>query len=278
MIYALILALLLFSNCTNSHKEYKIREEKPLAMFDTLNKINNEESTIIPVYKLKVSRRIPHDTLAFTQGLFFHNGFLYESTGQYGKSSLRKINPINGEILKKIDLEPYLFAEGIALYKNKIYMLTWQNNTCLVFDIHTFKKIDEKPFIGEGWGITNFDENTFIQSDGTNILKIIDPDNLQILRIIQVFADKIPVSNINELERISDDIWANIWMSDTIAIIDKNSGKVRFYVDASELRKFIPPSYNIDVLNGIAYDPKRNTIYLTGKLWPFIFEVEVLHR
>ncbi len=277
MVYTLIIALLLLSNCTNSQKEYKIHEEKALRISDTLKEAE-EEPTKIPVYKLKVSRIIPHDTLAFTQGLFFYDGFLYESTGQYGKSSLRKISPINGAILKKIDLEPYLFAEGIAVHKNKIYMLTWQNNICLIFDVQTFKKIDEKPFIGEGWGITNFDENTLVQSDGTNMLKIVDPDNLQIKRILQVFADNIPVSNINELESISNDIWANIWMTDSIAVIDKNSGKVRFYVDASELRNYIPPTYNIDVLNGIAYHPKSKTIYLTGKFWPFIFEVQVAYK
>lgn len=277
MLLSLLFVLFLIGSCSNNQKENKIHTEKIYYRPDTSIAIT-EEAIKVKTYKLKVLRTIPHDTLAFTQGLLYFNGFLYESTGQYGKSSLRKIDPITGAILKKVDLEPYLFAEGIALQNDEIYLLTWQNNICQIFDLQTFKKIDEKPLIGEGWGITNFDSQTLVQSDGTNLLKILDPNNMQILRTIPVFADKIPISNINELESISDDIWANIWMSDSIAVIDKKNGNVRYYVDASELRNYIPPTYNIDVLNGIAYDPKRKIIYLTGKFWPFIFEVEIIYK
>lgn len=232
----------------------------------------------IPFYTIKVIRTIPHDTDAFTQGLLFHNGKLYESTGQYGHSSLRQINPFDGKIERIVKIEPQYFCEGIALFENKIFLLTWQNNVCFVFNINTFQKVSEYYLAGEGWGLTNYDERTLIQSDGTNILKILDPNNFNILKTISVFAGTYPLSNLNELENIEGEIWANIWMSDTIAVIDRTTGKVKYFIDASSLRQYIPPGANIDVLNGIAYDKKSKSIYLTGKLWPYIFQVEIVQN
>jgi glutamine cyclotransferase len=269
--------LLVFCYCSNNKNDRYLQQNiKPSFSKDSSTLTTTSKEA--PVYKVKVIRTIPHDTLSFTQGLFFHNGFLYESTGQYEKSSLRKINPINGEVIQKISIEPEYFGEGIALHKGKIYMLTWQNNTCLVFDLSTFKKEREIQYAGEGWGITNYDSFTLVQSDGTNILKVVDPTNFTILNTIPVFYETSPISNLNELENIEDDIWANIWMKDTIVVIDKKTGKVKYFVDVSSLRKYLSESANVDVINGIAYDTKSKRIYLTGKDWPYIFEVEIVYN
>ncbi|MGB9912136.1 MAG: glutaminyl-peptide cyclotransferase [Candidatus Kapaibacteriota bacterium] len=267
-VFIVLNLILLF--CTNNKKETYNTKPNVESSIKKENQVNQ-----IPVYSIKVIRTIPHDTLAFTQGLLFHNGYLYESTGQYGHSSLRRINVFNGKVEKIVDIEPEYFCEGIALFNNKIYMLTWQNNVCFVYNIITFKKEKLLPLAGEGWGLTNFDQKFLIQSDGTNILKVLEPINLKIIHTIPVFANQNPLPNLNELENIEADIWANIWMSDSIAVIDKATGKVKYFVDASPLRNYIAPNSNIDVLNGVAYDSKTKAIYLTGKFWPYIFEVEV---
>lgn len=272
--FTLLLTLFLLA-CTNNRNEQSHRKEY---LPETTKVVSNQNYVVkdtVPVHTIKVIRTIPHDTLAFTQGFFYHEGFLYESTGQYGKSSLRKINPFTGRIEKKVEIEAEYFGEGIALHKDKIYWLTWQNGLCFVFDLQTFKKEKEIPYAGEGWGITNYDNNLLVVSDGTNALKVIDPSNFRILNTILVFAGESPISNLNELENIEGDIWANIWMQDKIAVIDKQSGKVKFFVDVSLLRKYINEDANVDVINGIAYDKKNKRLYLTGKFWPYIFEVVI---
>lgn len=269
-----LLALVLLS-CVNNKNEIRPKKEN---FSETTNfSINqkNEQKDTIPVYPIKVVRTIPHDTLAFTQGFFFHDGFLYESTGQYGRSSLRKINPFTGKVEKKIDIEAEYFGEGVALHNGKIFWITWQNGVCFVFDLQTFRKEKEISYAGEGWGITNYDKNFLVVSDGTNALKVVEPSNFKILNTILVFAGTNPISNLNELENIEGDIWANIWMQDKIAVIDRLNGKVKYFVDVSPLWEFVDNDANIDVVNGIAYDSKSRRIYLTGKLWKYIFEVVV---
>lgn len=270
--------LILFLFCTNcSERREEIRKNKNNVFANSEIARHSKDSVIItPKFRIKVHRTIPHDSLAFTQGLFFYNGYLYESTGQYGKSSLRRIDSKTGKILKSILIGNEYFAEGIALFHGKIYMLTWQNELCLVFDVDTFEEIDTFFYSGEGWGLTNFDENFFVQSDGTNALRIIDPNGFKIVSTLFVTDAGHPVSNINELEIIGNEIWANIWMKDIIAVIDKTNGKVKYWVDISSLRSYIRDGTNIDALNGIAYDKESGRIYLTGKYWPYIFEVEVI--
>ncbi len=267
MKFILLLLLTILTSCKKSpeieKKQYQA--EKPVQ--------NNTAS--VPIYSIKVIRTIPHDTEAYTQGLFYHGEFLYESTGLYGRSSLRKLNPQNGEVVKQINFDSRYFCEGIALHKGKIYVITWENNTCFVFDLNTFSKIKEIYYTGEGWGITNYDENYLIQSDGTNILKVIQPDNFQITKTLNVNIQNEPLNNLNELENIDNEIWANIWMHDSIAVIDKNNGQVKYLINVSSLRNYIEPSKQVDVINGIAYESKTKRIFLTGKLWPFIFEVEL---
>ncbi|MCX7909643.1 MAG: glutaminyl-peptide cyclotransferase [Ignavibacteria bacterium] len=276
-VFFIVLALLFFA-CKDNKDE--IENKKDYNNKKLQNVSSNKELTnnVIPVFSIKVLKTIPHDTLAFTQGLFFHDGYLYESTGQYEHSSLRKINPITGKIEKMVNIGAEYFAEGIALHNGKIFLLTWQNNTCFVFDSKTFRKEKELVYAGEGWGLTNYDQQFLVQSDGTNILKIIDPMDFSIQSSIAVFADIYPVSNLNELENIEGKIWANIWLKDSIAVIDKNSGKVDFFVDVSSLRNYLQPNSNVDVVNGIAYDNKTKKIFLTGKLWPYIFEIELIQK
>ncbi len=270
-----LLFFFVFASCANDKKELKDNFEPKQKENKEVNKPLNTKP-IIPIFPIKVLRTIPHDTLAFTQGLLFYNGYIYESTGQYGHSSLRKINPFNGKIEQIVEIEKVYFAEGIALHNGKLYMLTWRDGFCFIFNIKTFQKEDEIHFLGEGWGLTNYDQNLLVQSDGTNILKILDPSNFNVVNTLVVFADTYPISNLNELENVEGDIWANIWMKDSIAVIDKNTGKVKFFVDVSPLRNYLPKNAYVDVINGIAYNQKTKKIYLTGKFWPFLFEVELI--
>jgi len=269
-ICTLFVIFLLFVACQKYHDIEKDKNSVPKQ-----SERGAETQQTPPVLSIKVLRTIPHDTDAFTQGLIFVDGSLYESTGQYGKSSLRRINPENGEVVKQVNFDSRYFCEGIALHNDKIYLLTWQNNTCIVVDFKSFRKLKEIFYPGEGWGITNYDQAHLVQSDGTNILKVINPDNFATIKTIFVSANGEPVANLNELEMIEGNIWANIWMKDTIAVIDRITGNVKFWIDVSGLRQFVQPTQQVDVINGIAYDSKNKKIYLTGKLWPFIFEVEV---
>lgn len=267
--------LLLLFGCSQKQSEMQYSERKK----DTLHsKILSDTSSSTPTYTISIVNTIPHDSTAFTQGLFYHNGYLYESTGQYGKSSLRKIDPSTGKVVRVRKIDDEYFAEGIALYKNKIYMLSWQNNTCFVFNLDNFELIKEFEYYGEGWGLTNYNDEMLVQSDGTNALKIIEPEDFKVQSTILVFDKDTPVSNLNELELIGEEIWANIWMKDLIASIDRKSGKVKYWVDISPLRQFLRSGENVDVLNGIAFDPANQRIYLTGKLWKHIFIVSLVKK
>ena len=229
-------------------------------------------------YAIQVLRSFEHDPRAYTQGLFYYNGFLFESTGLNSFSSLRKLDAQSGKILKKISVPNQYFAEGIAVFDNKIYQLTWESNICLVYDINTFNQIATFNYFGEGWGLTNNDEY-LIMSDGTNNIRIINPDNFQLVRTLSIYDEKDrPVSNINELELIKGEIWANIWQTDKIAKIDPNTGIVNGWIDLSELRKSIKDVSNIEVLNGIAFDKEGDRIFVTGKRWPLMFEIKILEK
>ncbi len=266
--------LLVFFGC---HKE-KIELEKQNRNLDAVAsaETGSNNTSMAKKFSIKVKRVLPHDSKSFTQGLVFHEGYLYESTGQYGKSALYQIDPTKGKILKKIKVASEYFGEGITIFNKKIYMLTWQSSVCLVFDLNSFELIEQINYQGEGWGLTNYDENYLVQSDGTNVLKIINPNGFEIVNTIFVYDDDKIVSNLNELELIEGDIWANIWLSDVIAVIYRFSGKVKFWVDLSPLRKYVEKDENVDVLNGIAYDPRSKEIYLTGKYWKYIFIVELV--
>ncbi|MCB0700929.1 MAG: glutaminyl-peptide cyclotransferase [Chitinophagales bacterium] len=228
-----------------------------------------------PTIPYRLVNQFPHSTDAFTEGLQFVDGVMYESTGQYGNSYLTKYNLESGNMIKKVDIEPKYFGEGMTVMGDKIYMLTYKERTGFVFDKATFKLLKTFPLTTEeGWGMTN-DSTNLIYSDGTSYIHFIDPETFQKTKQIEVMDNYGPVTNINELEYINGHIYANQWNTNYILKIDPNTGKVLGQSDLSNVRRQagLPPSGYEDVLNGIAYDKNKNRILITGKNWPKIFEV-----
>jgi glutamine cyclotransferase len=216
----------------------------------------------------------PHDPAAFTQGLVFYDGKLLESTGQEGRSSLRLIELETGNVLRKVDIPSPYFAEGLTLLKGKIYQLTWQHQTGFIYDPVSFAKIGEFTYQGEGWGLTN-DGESLILSDGTNHIRFLDPNNFQVRKAIAVFDANMPVMNLNELEYVRGEIYANIWHQDKIVRLDPHTGRITGWVDLSGLLSRNEVSDEEAVLNGIAYDDAKDRLFVTGKLWPKIFEIRL---
>ncbi|MCS7301015.1 MAG: glutaminyl-peptide cyclotransferase [Fimbriimonadales bacterium] len=230
-----------------------------------------ESAADIPVYRYRIVNTFPHDRNAFTQGLEFHNGFLYESTGLYGQSSLRKVELRTGRVLQIHRLPREYFAEGATIFGDRIYQLTWQNGVCFVYDLSSFRQVKQFRYDGEGWGLTN-DGKHLIMSDGSETITFRDPETFAEVRKITVRAQGKPVIYLNELEYIEGEIWANIWHSDMIARIDPQTGLVKAWIDMEGL-----PVNNRgieDVLNGIAYDRQNKRIFVTGKNWSKLFEIE----
>jgi glutamine cyclotransferase len=230
-------------------------------------------------YAFTVVNTFPHDTKAYTQGLEYQDGFLYESTGLNGKSSLRKVELATGKVLKKVDLPSTLFGEGLTTVGNKIIQLTWQSGIGIVYDKNTFEKEREFSYQAsrEGWGIT-FDGERLIKSDGTNRLYFLDKDNYQETGFIEVYTDKGPLDQINELEYINGKVYANVYMTDKIVIIDPLSGMVEGEINLIGL---LPQSHHTpetDWLNGIAYDKHNDRLFVTGKNWDTLFEIKLLKR
>jgi len=237
-----------------------------------------------PVYTFEIVKTYPHDPKAFTQGLDFHNGFLYEGTGGYRDSdnffsSLRKIEIETGKVLQKIDLADPYFGEGITILNDKIYQLTWKEKTAFVYDLNEFKLLKELKYLGEGWGLTN-DGTNLIMSDKTHVLRVVNPETFETVRTIVVLDDKgKPIMELNELEYIKGEIWANVWQEGWIMRIDPASGKLLGRID---LKKFAEDQQekdqNADVLNGIAYDEATERIFITGKKWRNLFEIKVMPK
>jgi glutamine cyclotransferase len=231
----------------------------------------------IPVYRYLVKNTYPHDTGAFTEGLFFKDGQLYESTGQKGQSSLRRVDLKSGRVLQKKELAAQYFGEGTTAVGENIVNLTWQSNVGFIFDARTFTLKGRFNYKGEGWGLAS-DANHVYMSDGSADIRILDPKTLDEQRRIHVTADGKPITQLNELEMVEGQLFANVWGSDVIARIDPDSGNVVGWIDLTGL---LPPGQrgttNADaVLNGIAYEPKAHKLYVTGKLWPKLFEIELI--
>lgn len=230
----------------------------------------------IPVYTYVVKNTYPHDPAAFTQGLYFKDGFLYESTGMHGKSSLRKVELATGKVVKKQDLAPEFFGEGIAEVDGAIIGLTWTSQVALVFDPQTFKEKKRLSYKGEGWGLASGGQYAYM-SDGTSAIRVLDRSFAEVRRI-QVTADGAPITRLNELEWVEGELFANVWGTDVIARIDPASGKVVGWIVLTNLLEPAKrSSYAVDaVLNGIAYDSKTKRLFVTGKLWPKLFEIELV--
>lgn len=236
------------------------------------------KSDIIPTHhRYEVVNVFPHDPQAYTQGLVYEDGFLYEGTGQRGKSSLRKILLQTGELSASLNLPPDLFGEGVCIFGDKIFQLTWTSKIGFVYDKKSFKYQNQIKYSTQGWGITT-DGKILIMSDGTNYLYFLEPKYFSQLSKIEVFDDKGPVQNLNELEYINGIVYANIFMSDLIALIDPGNGKVLAYIDCKGLLKKEDKHSELDVLNGIAYDNKNSRLFITGKNWPKLFEIRIIEN
>lgn len=221
---------------------------------------------------LQPSGSIPHDRKAFTQGLLYHDGNLYESTGIRGKSTVRRLDPKSGDILTSTPIPAEFFGEGLAFWEDKFYQLTWLGQTCFVFNKEL--ELESRLFYSteQGWGLTVDPENNlFVFSDGSAVIRFLEPKNLITRRKIQVLdGNQNPVTGLNELEWVKGEIWANVWTSDSIVRIDPLSGQVKGWFKLTDLVKQFQSGPE-DVLNGIAYDPEQDRLWLTGKLWPKIF-------
>jgi len=225
-----------------------------------------------PVSTYQVLNTYPHDTSAFTEGLVYTDGALYESTGLYGSSTLRQVDLRTGTVLRSVTLAGQFFGEGATLFQGKIFQLTWQSQTAFVYDPSTFTLLGQFFYAGEGWGLTH-DDHYLIMSDGTSQIRFIDPATFQTVKSISIHDQQgAPLTNINELEYINGEIYANIWLTDTVARIDPSSGLV---VDLIDFAGLLPSGTSADVLNGIAYDSATGHLLVTGKFWPSLFEVRL---
>jgi glutamine cyclotransferase len=225
-------------------------------------------------YGYEVINTWPHDPGAFTQGLVFQDGNLLESTGLQGRSSLRRVELDTRKVLQMVNIPPPYFAEGLTLFKGKLYQLTWRHERGFIYDAWTFEKIGEFSYSGEGWGLTN-DGESLILSDGTNRLRFLDPDNFQVRRSIAVLDQRTAVTDLNELEYVHGEIYANVWHQNQIARIDPQTGRVTAWVDLTGLLKPEEATDEEAVLNGIAYDETSDRLFVTGKLWPKLFEIRL---
>jgi glutaminyl-peptide cyclotransferase len=248
---------------------------------NTSNSAKPKTDEKTPVYNYEIVKAYPHDTSAFTQGLVVYDGLFYEGTGGRRSdsfhSSLRKVEIDTGKVLQKSDLAGEYFGEGITILKDKIYQLTWQENTAFVYDVKDFKLLQELHYSSEGWGLTT-DGTNLLMSDGTHLIRVLNPENFDVIRTIPVLDERgKPILELNELEYVKGEIWANIWQKGWIIRIDPASGKLLGRIDLNRLaEEQMNASPIADVLNGIAYDAASDRIFITGKRWKQVFEIKVV--
>jgi glutaminyl-peptide cyclotransferase len=234
------------------------------------------DDAAVPMYTYQVVHTYPHDSSAFTQGLFFLDGYLYESTGLLGRSSIRKVRFETGEVLQQKTLPPEYFGEGITYWGKRIIGLTWRSQVGFVFNLSTFSLEKRWEYPGEGWGITRNDK-ALIMSDGTAELRWLNPLTLKELRRVTVTSRGKPVDQLNELEWVKGEIFANIWQTNLIARIDPSTGKVTGFINLTGLlSERESRGSHPDVLNGIAYDAAGDRLFVTGKLWPKLYEIQLV--
>ena len=231
------------------------------------------------VYGYKLVNTYPHDITSYTQGLEFHNGELYESTGQYGESKLRKVDYKTGEVLQNVDLAEQYFGEGLTIFDDHIYQLTWKEGLGFVYDVNSLDKTSSFSYgkSKEGWGICN-DGKHIYKTDGTENIWFLNPETLVEEGKLQAYREKGKVEGLNELEWVNGKIYANRYQFDGVAIINPDNGAVEAVIDFSPLKKLVTQHGGLDVLNGIAYNPETNTLFVTGKRWDKLFEVEIIEK
>ena len=236
-------------------------------------------SELPKVYTFEIINEYPHDITSYTQGIEFLNDTLYESTGQYKESKLRKVDYKTGEVIKNIDLANEYFGEGLTILNNKVYQLTWKEGTGFVYDVNTFEKLSSFRYGNskEGWGLCNND-NTIYKSDGTEKIWLLNPETLVEEEFIQVYTNKGKIVGINEMEWINGQIYANRYQKNGVAIINPTNGAVTGVIDFTTLTKKVTQHEGLDVLNGIAYSPNTKTIFVTGKRWDKLFEVKIVEK
>jgi len=225
-------------------------------------------------YSFNVVATYPHDESAFTQGLVYHDGLLYEGTGLYGRSSLRITELSTGDIIEQVDIQSDLFGEGITVMGDRVFQITWQENTGFVYSLD-LAYLETFTYDGEGWGLTHDGEH-LVLSNGSSTLSFLDPGTFQVVRTVDVTYDDEPVSNLNELEYVDGVIYANIWQTDRIVMIDPEDGAVVGWIDLEGLEEYLDSTEGINVLNGIAYNEESGRLLVTGKLWTNVFEIELI--
>jgi glutaminyl-peptide cyclotransferase len=236
------------------------------------SELSNRQDAGLQSLRVEVVQTYPHDPTAFTQGLFLHQGTLYESTGLVGRSSLRRVELKTGRVMRKLDVPAPAFAEGLALVGERLFQLTWQQGRVFVYNRSTFGQMGEFSYSGEGWGLC-YDGTSLVMSDGSDALTFRDPKDFAVKRTLRVTLNGRALDRLNELECVGTDVYANVWTTETIVRIDVVAGRVTARIDASGL---LTPQerVGVDVLNGIAYDPADQTFLITGKLWPKVFRVK----
>jgi len=242
-----------------------------------LGQSSHQNTTRPPEYTFKIVRTFPHDPTAFTQGLAYRDGFLYEGTGLKGRSSLRKVRLESGEVVQRVDLASEFFGEGVTLVKNEIVQVTWQSHTGFVYSVSDLHLLRHFTYSGEGWGLGTNGHEIFM-SDGTPEIRVLDSGTLAEKRRFTVRDGDTPIDQLDELEFVDGEIFANVWQTDRVARISPQSGKVVGWID---LKGLLSPIYRLEpgaVLNGIAYDSTRKRLFVTGKLWPSIFEIRLVPK
>ncbi len=254
---------------------YLIKIFYPVFLFFSFSCIASSEELLL--YGYKVINTYPHDPLAFTQGLIFKDGYLYESTGNYGHSSLRKVELKTGNILQNKRMENKIFAEGLTSFNQQLVQLSWKKGTAFIYSTDSFDLIKTFSYPGEGWGLTSFN-NQLIMSDGSSVLRFLDPVTFKVISRLSVTLQGRPVKHLNELEMVKGKIFANVWRSDQIVIISPQTGQVIGVVNLAGLLKKYAAGARANVLNGIAYDTEGDRLFVTGKHWPKLFEIKLIPR
>jgi len=244
---------------------------------DFLSKLIDSDLSDIPVYGYRIAKVYPHDPNAFTQGLVFDNGFIYESTGLHGRSSVRKVLMETGKVQNVHYLPSRYFGEGLTLWREKLIQLTWRSGVAFVYDKTNLHRLMDFKYHGEGWGITQ-DGTFLITSDGTPTLRFWEPETFAEVKHIKVHHSGVAITHLNELEFIKGEIYANVWKTDYIAIISPKTGEVVGWIDLANLLNNGASRGGPDVLNGIAYDPSQDRLFVTGKLWPKLFQIQLIPK
>jgi glutaminyl-peptide cyclotransferase len=272
----LALGLIILSSCAQNQNKTDslppLTNSKPPVSTPTFSPSQLEK---IPTYSYRIVEVFPHDSASYTEGLAYNNGLIYESSGLYGLSDLHETTLETGRAIKVRKLPDAYFAEGIAIYQNEIIQLTWKSKLGFVYNLETFTLNEVFTYDGEGWGLT-CDGEQLIKSDGTDNLSFWDPRTLQAFGSLQVTDSGKPIDNLNELEFVKGEILANIWQTDKIAIINPRDGKVTSWLDLTGLLQSSGFKGEADVLNGIAYDSQNDRLFVTGKLWPYLFEIRII--